>query len=146
MIGTFSGPFKSTLGRRNEESSSSPGPVTHLATLETCTRISTEFCKTSAATRYFHTDFIAHEEAFVVLGNTFFGRFATVKFLERMRLRQCPRYLSRRPTTKPYPTLEEANQIMSCAKSWGYVLQFNVDNITYFSKTTLKVLLTSVFG
>jgi hypothetical protein len=93
MIGTFS------------------SPVTHLATLETCTRISTEFCKTSSATRYFHTDFIAHKITFIVLGNTFLGRFASVEFHETI-----------------------AN------------FQFNIDNITYFSEATLKVLLTSVFG
>ena len=75
-----------TAGGRNVASSSSPSPVTHLATLETCTRISTEFCKTSYAMRYFHADFIAHKEAFIILGNTFLGRFATVKFLERMRV------------------------------------------------------------
>ncbi len=72
---------------------SSPGPVTHLATLETRTRISTEFCKTSSATRYFDTNFIAHKEAFIIFGNTFLGRLATVKFLERMRFRQRPQSL-----------------------------------------------------
>jgi len=56
--------------------------MTHLATLETCTRISTEFCETSPTTGNFHTNFIAHKEAFVVLRNTFLGRFSTVKFLK----------------------------------------------------------------
>jgi hypothetical protein len=87
------------------------GPVTHLAALETCTRIPTEFCKTSSTTRYFHTDFIAHEKPFIIFGDTFLGRFATLEFHE----------------TIPY-------------------FQFNVDNTAYFSETTLKVLLTSVFG
>ena len=56
--------------------------MTHLATLETCTRISTEFCESSPATGDFNTDFVTHKKAFVVLCNTFLGRFSAVKFLK----------------------------------------------------------------
>jgi hypothetical protein len=77
-------------GEEKLNSSSSPGPVTHLAALETCTRIPTEFCKTSSTTRYFHTDFIAHEKPFIIFGDTFLGRFATLEFLERMRFLKRP--------------------------------------------------------
>jgi hypothetical protein len=67
--------------------------MTHLATLKTGTRIPTKFCKTSSATGYFHTDFIAHKKTFVILGNTFLSRFTTVEFLEKMRFLTCPQSL-----------------------------------------------------
>lgn len=72
----------SALREKNSNSPCSPGPVTHLATLETCTRISTEFCKSSPTTGDFHTDFVAHKKPFVVFCNTFLGRFSTIKFLK----------------------------------------------------------------
>jgi hypothetical protein len=72
-----------------------PGPVAHLATLKTSTGIPTKFCKSSSTTRYFHTDFIAHKITFVILGDTFLCRFATVEFLEKMRFLQRPKSLQR---------------------------------------------------
>jgi hypothetical protein len=89
--------------------------------------------------------------AFIVLGDTFFGRFATLEFLERMRLQpEWPQTAAQStPTTKPYPNSStKVNQDYEgrCSVSCGYVLQFNVSNLAYFSETTLKVLLASIFG
>jgi hypothetical protein len=67
--------------------------MTHLATLETCAWISAEFGETASATGDFHANFIAHEEPFIVLCNTFLGRFSTVKFLMRNQIPLSPHKL-----------------------------------------------------
>lgn len=55
--------------------------MTHLAALETSARISAEFRVAPTATGQFYTYLVAHEKAFVILGNTFLSSFATLKFL-----------------------------------------------------------------
>jgi hypothetical protein len=84
--------------------------VAHLAALEACTWIPTEFCETSSAARYFHADFVAHKEAFIIFSDALLCRFSTVKFLRRLRQGN-PQNPSKIPTTKPYPTLQDVNQV-----------------------------------
>lgn len=135
----------SALPKKNSNSPCSPSPVTHLATLETCTRVSTEFCKSSPTTGDFNTDFVAHKKAFVILCNTFLGRFSTVKFLKENETSSIPSQTYQDTYHKAIPNSGGSRSVrvqLHCLKD---VLQFDVDNIAYFSETTLKVLLTCVF-
>jgi hypothetical protein len=118
--------------------------VAHLAALEACTWIPTEFCETSSAARYFHADFVAHKEAFIIFSDALLCRFSTVKFLEKTETRRSPKTIK----DTNHETISHSARSKSGREGiqhGGDVLQFDVDDIPYFAETTLKVLLTSIF-
>jgi hypothetical protein len=52
-----------------------------LATLEACPRLSDILGCSPAAMRQLDSDLVAHKVAFVVFGDTFFGRITRIEFL-----------------------------------------------------------------
>lgn len=59
-----------------------------MSALETSTRIAAELGIPPAATREFDAYLVAHEEAFMILSNAFFGSLTAFEFLDAQVLTQ----------------------------------------------------------
>jgi len=57
-------------------------PMTHIPALKTGSWVPGVFRGSSAAVGKLHTNFVAHEMAFVILGDTFFRSLAAIEFHE----------------------------------------------------------------
>lgn len=59
-----------------------PSPVTLLAAFEASTGFAVVFCSSPTTVGEFHSNFVAHEEPFVVLGDALLGGFLALEFHE----------------------------------------------------------------
>ena len=104
-----------------------PSPVTLLAAFEASAGFAVVFCSPPTTVGEFHSNFVAHEESFVVLGDALLGSFLTLEFHEAI--------------TEPTLRVRKLKEVSGGPVN---VLEFDVENRSNFTKAALQILFSSV--
>jgi hypothetical protein len=80
--------------------------MAHITALEAGSRVAGVLCSSATAVRKLDANFVAHEMAFVILGDAFLRSLAAIEFLRTGFREGSETRSEQRHTTKPYPILK----------------------------------------